>query len=68
VWEYLNPYRGNITETNGDPTPLMPMTYFAFRANFIAADHPGLANKKLEPIVPQPSPFILPPPPMSGNH
>jgi hypothetical protein len=67
VWEYLNPYRGNITETNGDPTPLMPMTYFAFRANFIAADHPGLANKKLEPIVPQPSPFILPPP-MNVNH
>jgi hypothetical protein len=45
----------------------MPMTYFAFRANFIAADHPGLANKKLEPIVPQPSPFILPPP-MNVNH
>lgn len=62
VWEYLNPYRGNITENNGDPTPLIPMTYFAFRANFIAADHPALANKKLEPIVPQPSPFILPPP------
>ena len=62
VWEYLNPYRGNIRENNGDPTPLMPMTYFAFRANFIPADHPGLADKKLEPIVPQPSPFILPPP------
>jgi hypothetical protein len=62
VWEYLNPYRGNITQPNGDPTAVMPMTYFAFRANFIAADHPGLANRKLEPIVPQPSPFILPPP------
>ncbi len=65
VWEYLNPYRGNITEPNGDPTALMPMTYFAFRANFISADYPGLANKKLEPLVPQPSPFMLPPP--TGN-
>ncbi len=66
VWEYLNPYRGEIRETNGDPTAVMPMTYFAFRANFIPANHPGLANKKLEPVVPQPTPFILPPP--AGNN
>ena len=65
VWEYLNPYRGNITQPNGDPTRVMPMTYFAFRSNFIAADHPGLTNRKLDAIVPQPLPFILPlfPPP-----
>jgi len=62
VWEYLNPYRGSMTQSNGDPSPLMPMTYFAFRANFIEADHPALANKKLEPLVPQPTQFMLPPP------
>ncbi|MGI8637601.1 MAG: hypothetical protein ACR2KZ_19560, partial [Segetibacter sp.] len=60
VWEYLNPYHGEIRQPNGDPNPVMPMTYFAFRANFIPANHPGLANKKLEPLTPQPIPFILP--------
>ena len=62
VWEYLNPYRGDIRKPNGDPHPLMPMTYFQFRSTFIPADHPALANKKLEPINPQPKVFRLPPP------
>jgi len=38
----------------------MPMPFFEFRGNFIAADSPALANRKLEPIVPQPAPFVLP--------
>ena len=63
VWEYLNPYRGDIRQPNGDPNPVMPMPYIAFRGNFIPANHPALANKKLEPLVPQPTPFVLPPPP-----
>jgi hypothetical protein len=63
VWEYLNPYRGDIRKPNGDPNPVMPLTYFEFRATFIPADHPGLANKKLEPLNPQPTVFKLPPPP-----
>ncbi|MGI8637022.1 MAG: aryl-sulfate sulfotransferase, partial [Segetibacter sp.] len=61
VWEYLNPYHGDIRQPNGDPNPVMPMPYFAFRGNFIPANHPGLANKKLEPLKPQPTPFTLPP-------
>jgi hypothetical protein len=40
----------------------MPMPFFEFRGNFIPANHPGLANKKLEPIKPQPTAFVLPPP------
>lgn len=67
VWEYLNPYRGEIRQTNGDPNPAMPMTYFAFRATFIPSDHPGLASRKLAAIDPQPKPFVLPPPPATGN-
>jgi hypothetical protein len=67
VWEYLNPYRGEIRQTNGDPISPMPMTYFLFRATFIPADHPGLANRKLDPIDPQPKPFVLPPPPATDN-
>jgi hypothetical protein len=62
VWEYLNPYRGDIRKPNGDPVPLMPLVYFQFRATFIPADHPGLAGRKLEPLNPQPKVFKLPPP------
>lgn len=62
VWEYLNPYRGNIRELNGDPVNPIPFAYWGFRSTFIPANHPALANKKLEPLVPQPKPFFLPPP------
>ncbi len=49
VWEYFSPYRGEIRRPNGDPVPPMPMTYITFRANFIAANHPGLAGRQLSP-------------------
>jgi hypothetical protein len=63
VWEYLNPYRGEVRKLNGDPIPAMPLTFIEFRSTFIPADHPGLANRKLEPINPQPKVFVVPPPP-----
>jgi hypothetical protein len=63
VWEYLNPYRGEIRKPNGDPNPVMPMPFMEFRATFITADHPALANRKLEPINPQPKVFVMPSPP-----
>ncbi len=68
VWEYLNPYRGEIHKLNGDPNPVMPLTYFEFRSTFIPADHPGLANRKLEPIEPQPVRFNLPPLPVANKN
>ncbi len=58
VWEYLNPYRGDIRKPNGDPIP-PARTYSEFRATFIPSDHPALANKKLEPLNPQPKVFVL---------
>jgi hypothetical protein len=61
VWEYLNPYRGDHRKPNGDPYPMMPITYMMFRSNFIPADHPALAGRSLEPINPQPKVFTLPP-------
>ncbi len=67
VWEYLNPYRGDVRKPNGDPIPPAPLTYITFRSTFIPADHPGLANKKLEPINPQPKVFVLPPPPQGDK-
>lgn len=63
IWEYLNPYRGEIRKPNGDPNPVMPLTYITFRATFIPADHPALANRKLEPLNPQPKVFVMPAPP-----
>lgn len=68
VWEFLNPFRGEIRRTNGDPVPPMPMTYSAFRATFIPASHPGLAGRTLEPLNPQPAVFVLPPPPAGGDN
>ena len=38
----------------------MLLTYIAFRSTFIPADHPGLANKKLELVNPQPKVFVMP--------
>jgi len=63
VWEYLNPYRGEIRKLNGDPINPMFLTYSQFRATFIPADHQALAGKDLKPLDPQPKPFVLPPPP-----
>lgn len=59
VWEYLNPYRGDIRKPNGDHIPAFPLTYITFRSTFIPADHPALVNKKLEPANPQPKVFSL---------
>ena len=63
VWEYLNPYRGDIHKTNGDPVKPMPMTYLNFRATFIPANHPAFEGKDLKPIDPQPEEYKLPPNP-----
>lgn len=62
VWEYANPFRGDIRKPNGDPFPVMPLTYFTFRSSLIPGDHPALANKQLVPINPQPAVFVMPPP------
>jgi hypothetical protein len=67
VWEYLNPYRGELRKPNGDPIPPMPLTYVAFRSTFIPADHPGLANRKLEPMTQQPKVFVMAPPPQGDK-
>ena len=60
VWEYLNPYRGDLRQPNGDPIPAGPLTFIQFRSAFIPASHPALANRKLEPLNPQPKVFVAP--------
>ncbi len=63
VWEYWNPYRGQIRELNGDPIDFIPFVYWAFRSTFIPADHPALAGKELKPLDPQPEPYVMQKPP-----
>ncbi|MEO5999419.1 MAG: aryl-sulfate sulfotransferase [Chitinophagaceae bacterium] len=62
LWEYLNPYHGDIRNPNGDPISPVPMTYFGFRSTFIPSDHPAVINRKIEAINPQPNVFVLLPP------
>ncbi len=64
VWEFLNHFRGNIHDPNGDPHSPMPMAYSNFRSTFIPEDHPGLKDWELVPLDPQPEVFKLPPKPV----
>lgn len=60
VWEYWSPYSGDVRLPGGfTPQPVIPFMYSVFRATFIPDDHPGIANKDLQPLSPQPEPSIL---------
>lgn len=48
VWEYMNPFSGNAPNPSGDPP------FSVFRATHIPPDYPGLANRSLQPLDPQP--------------
>jgi len=59
VWEYRNPFSGSVRNTDGSlPQPgLDKSPYAVYRATRIPTDHPGLANRKLEEMDPQPTWF-----------
>jgi len=61
VWEYLNPYHGDIRYSNGDPRQVQRYPYFVWRSHFVPADHPALKDKELVALDPQPEVFKLPP-------
>jgi hypothetical protein len=65
VWEYRNPYWGEVIR-NADgslPQPRIDERPFAlFRATRIPADHPGLAGRTLAPLDPQPAWYDWKPP------
>ena len=55
VWEFWDPYSGNVTMPDGSqPQPVGDLIHAVFRATKIEPDHPGLRNLKLEPLDPQP--------------
>jgi hypothetical protein len=62
VWEYRNPYSGNLVMADGKPaTPTAgEIPYSVFRATRIPLDHPALTGRDLKPLDPQP-PWADPP-------
>ena len=66
VWEYWNPYKFDYTLPDGSPAqPVGPFIYAVFRSTLYTPDFPAFSGKELQPIDPQPEPFIfkMPPPP-----
>ena len=60
LWEYRDPYSGDVRMPDGSPPhPVGEFPYAVFRATPIAADHPALAGRTLVPLDPQPE---IPPP------
>jgi hypothetical protein len=64
VWEYRNPFWGDVRIADGSPPqPRIDERPFAvFRATRIPSDHPGLAGRELAPLDPQPAWFDWKPP------
>ena len=62
VWEYRNPYSGDLMMADGKPaTPgTEALPYAVFRGTRIPADHPALVGRELKPLAPQP-PWADPP-------
>jgi hypothetical protein len=60
VWEYRNPFHGEVPGWN--PPGVEQVPYATYRAMKIPPDHPGLAGRKLVPLDPQPPGYVPPPP------
>ena len=62
VWEYRNPYSGDLRLADGSPPGpgIEDRPYAVFRASRIPKDHPALEGKTLVPLDPQP-PWADPP-------
>ncbi len=67
VWEYRNPYSGNVTLSDGSPVGpgIDGRPYAVIRATRILPDHPALRGKRLVPLDPQPA-WSAPPVPRGG--
>jgi hypothetical protein len=65
VWEYRNPFHGELEGWTPAATEQTP--YGLFRATKIAPDHPGLAGRALAPLDPQPEAYDAPPGRPSGG-
>ncbi len=60
VWEYWTPYKFDYTLPDGSPAqPTGPFIYGLFRATLYPIEHPAFEGKTLNPVNPQPEPFVL---------
>jgi hypothetical protein len=62
VWEYRNPFGGNLVMADGKPATAGAdeRPYAVFRAARIPLDHPALKGRHLKPLDPQPAWTDLP--------
>lgn len=64
VWEYWNPYKQDYKLPDGSAAqPTGPFLFGQFRSTHFMPDFKAFKGKQLEPISPQPEPFIFVPPP-----
>ena len=55
VWEYWDPYSGEVRLPDGSrPQPVGEATHAVFRATRISPEHPAVVGRDLRPIDPQP--------------
>lgn len=55
VWEFWDPYSGQVRAADGgQPQPVGENTYAVFRAAKISPQHPALRGRGLRPVEPQP--------------
>jgi hypothetical protein len=69
VWEYRNPFSGNVKNADGSPPQPIPpdQPFGVFRATRIPPDHPALAGRTLAPLDPQPAWHEWSPPSADGT-
>ncbi len=60
VWEYRNPFHGDVG--GWVPEGTEDFLYATFRATKIPPDHPGIAGRNLSPLDPQPPAYEPAPP------
>ena len=70
VWEYRNPFGGNLVMADGKPATAGAdeRPYAVFRATRIPLDHPALKGRHLKPLDPQPAWTDLPEKFRGGAH
>lgn len=71
VWEYWNPYIDKYTLPDGSvPQPIGPFIFAQYRSTHFDKDFAAFQGKDLQPISPQPKPFVfeMPPPPPSQKN
>jgi hypothetical protein len=60
VWEFWDPYSGQVRLPDGSPPqPVGNATFAVFRATKIVPQHPALAGRTLQPLDPQPRPVSV---------